>query len=89
MCRGIERKKGDVNKINAVRKHKGVCLTHEVLGERGGKPTNSGGKNLERSSMCWKHNEKSNKIRESNGEIISKSCYKVWNRFLAWLRCKK
>ena len=55
-----------------MRKCKGVRLLCEVLGEIGGKPTNYDRKYLERSSMCWKHNEKSNRIRESNGEKLAK-----------------
>ena len=72
-----------------MRKHKGFHLPYEVLGEMGGKPTNCGRKDLERSSMCWKNDEKSNKIRETNGEIISKSYCKVWNRVFACMRHKK
>ena len=78
-----------MNKINAVRKYKGVHLPYQVLGECGAKPKTCGQKELEISSMCWKYEEKSNRISESNGEIISKSSYKVWNRFITWLRCKK
>ena len=66
-----------------------MCLPHEVLGEMGVNPTNCGQKKLERSSISWKCNEKLNIIRELKKEIISKSCYKVWNRFLTWLRHKK
>ena len=72
-----------------MRKCKGVCLTYEVLGECGLKPTNCGRKDLKITSMCWKYEEKANRISESNGEIISKSSHEVWNRFVAWLRCKK
>ena len=56
-------KKGDINKINAVRKHKGVCLPYEVLGKTGLKPTNCGMKKLERSSLSWKCNENQIKIK--------------------------
>ena len=35
------------------------------------------------------HKEKVNRIRESNGDVISKSSYEVWNKFITWLRFKK
>ena len=56
--------KEDMNKINDVRQHKGVCLPYEVLGECEVKPTNCGRKDLEVSSMCQMHKEKANRISE-------------------------
>ena len=82
-------KKEDMNKINTVRKHERECLPYEVLGEFGLKTTNCGRKELEVSSMCWKHKETANIISESKGKVISKSSYKVWNKFVTWLRLKK
>ena len=72
-----------------MRKHEGVCLRYEVLGECGVKPKNCGRKDLESSSMCWKYEKKANRISELNEEIINKSGYEVWNRFNTWLRCEK
>ena len=60
-----------------------------MLGELGVTPTNCGMKELERSSINWKCNKKVNKNIELHNERISKRCYKVWNRFITWLRYKK
>ena len=60
-----------------------------MLEELGVTPTNCGMKELERSSVNWKCNKKVNKNKELHNERMSKSCYKVWNRFLTWLRHKK
>ena len=43
----------DIRKINAVRKKKGVHLTHDVLGTCGGKLKNCGRNDLESSSISW------------------------------------
>ena len=80
----VEAKKGnkDVSKINSVRKNKGVCLPHEVLGECGAKPTNCG-----RNELASKENSK--RISDLKGDMISEDSYKTWNKFVAWLRLKK
>ena len=43
-----------------------------MLGEFGGKPAHCGRKYLERSSTCWKYEEKANMISELNGKQLVK-----------------
>ena len=46
-----------IRKTNAVKKKKGACLTHEVLGTCGGKLTNCSRNELKTSSVSWVLNE--------------------------------
>ena len=88
-CTGNKRKKEDIIKIIAARNNEEMCLPYEVLGECGTKPTNCGRNELEVSSMSWTSKDNAKIISDLKGDIISKSCYKIWNKFITWLRLKK
>ena len=66
-----------------------MCLPHEVLGECGANPTNRGINELEVSSINWTSKENANIISDLKGDIIIKGSYKIWNKFITWLRLKK
>ena len=76
-------------KINAVRKNKGACLPCEVLGKCGAKTANCGRNELEVSSISWTTKDNAKIISDLKGDVISKICYKKWNKFITWLTLKK
>ena len=70
-----------LQKINSTRKHKGVMLPCELLGENGRQLKNCGRIVEERSSLVW------NKVQMNSAKPL-KSSMKVWVEFVCWLRSK-
>ena len=70
-----------LNKINEVRKFKGVMMPYELVGENGRKLTNCGRMVEEKSSLRWKKGTMSKKVP-------SKAIKKAWEGFVRWLRNK-
>ena len=73
---------------NAVRKHKGVFLTNEVLGTSGANLTNCGRNNFEVSSFSWLPIENIKISKDLKEDRTNKSRFKIWNKFVQSLRLK-
>ena len=85
----VKGSKEDIIKIDAVRKNKGVHLPCEVIDACGVNPTNGEGNESKASSISWTSKENAKRISDVKGNVISKGSYKMWNKFVAWLRWKK
>ena len=74
----IRGNKGDLCKINKVRKHKGVILPHELLGTKGVTLKNCGQDDQAVSSVSWLPIEVHNVSSTSERDRVDKSSIKVW-----------
>ena len=85
----IKGNKGDLRKINKVKKHKGVILPYELLGTKGVTLTNCVKYDQEVSSVSWLTIEVHNRSSTLEGDIVNKSSIKIWSKFMQWLQHKK
>ena len=68
-----------LKKINSVRKHKGVMLPYELIGENGRQLTNCRRITEERNSLLWE------KVQTNNVKPFKRSV-KAWEDLMCWLR---